>query len=107
MKMKKWWIGLLAAVVAAAGSTAALAASQDAPAAEPAAAEASVPETTAPAGNPFCSYCEEGSHCYTDADGDGICDHRQDGTNCRNGCYTGSHYGGYRRHHAEGHHGCR
>ena len=22
-----------------------------------------------------CTYCEDSSHCFTDADGDGICDH--------------------------------
>ena len=30
-----------------------------------------------------CTYCEDSSHCFTDADGDGICDHW--GTGCGGG----------------------
>ena len=128
MKNKKWVIGVFAAVLTAAGSTAAFAASQNASAPESAAWEASassdwasVPESAAfPAdGMSFCSAYEDQDHCYTDADGDGICDHRQDpescgqhGVNCPDsGSHhasgsgsggAGSHHSG---HHAGGHHG--
>ena len=61
-----------------------------------------------------CAYCEDGSHCFTDADGDGICDNcpaAQTTTSSRgqgNAWHHTAHagHGHQTGHHWGGHHGC-
>ena len=56
-----------------------------------------------------CTYCGDYSHCFTDSDGDGICDYRED-TDAAAGCQYGYHScrtgTGYcqTEHHQERHH---
>ena len=38
-----------------------------------------------------CTYCGETGHCYTDSDGDGICDHRASHTTDAGTCYKYIH----------------
>ena len=97
------WITLAAALILALGCTTLLASAHG--------RRYNVQSTQSSAAS-VCAYCEDGSHCFTDADGDGICDYREDRSTaavCRYGqhsCQAGT--GNCQtEHHQERHHGHR
>lgn len=92
--MKKRFLLILAVALLVVGSTAVLAAGQNGRGAGNGTGTCPWTETcetgSCVQNGGVCSYCGNPGHCYTDADGDGVCDHRQSGAGS---CQTYGHHG--------------